>query len=110
MEKKARKLDRRLLMVGISAVALVLISGICLEILLEIPERIHCSRQPHAAIPAMEQLQTEGFSLEGEGLSLTEESGSVRIDLSGQYVRQFVVSYDYQALMNFTAEVFLINA
>lgn len=57
----------------------------------------------------LERVIAEGFTRTEEGFLLTEDKGTLTIGLEGNYVDQFVYSYDYEYVLNLKAYICYYN-
>lgn len=105
------KADRRLLIKAAACAAVVFALGILFELFCNLP-LIQNKREGNFEIP-LSQTEYEGFELRtaengSQALVLTEEVGRIHIPV-GEFIGKLACSYEYEGLLNLTAEAHVEN-
>ena len=105
------KADRRLLIKAAACAAVVFALGILFELFCNLP-LIQNKGEGNFEIP-LSQTEYEGFELRtaengSQALVLTEEVGRIHIPV-GEFIGKLACSYEYEGLLNLTAEAHVEN-
>ena len=110
-KKRAFRLtvDRRQILTCLAAVLLVLAAGVICEYACNM-RILSLPRQQRGIFEVAEgNIRAEGFVKTDKGWELTEEKGTLTVELGGWYIDKLAYSYDYDHLLNATAYVCYYN-